>query len=231
MLAKSLRPPPEKHHGLTDVETRFRHRELDLIASEDARELFILRARVISAVRRFLDAEGFIEVETPILQPLYGGAAARPFTTHHNELDRDLYLRIATELYLKRLIVGGLERVYELGKDFRNEGVSYKHNPEFTMLEWYEAYADYLDVADRCERLIAYVASEVGYDGPIDFTPPWRRETLAESILSRTGVDILRFRDRDALAAEMRARGLAVPRTTPGRSWSTSCCPSTSSPR
>ncbi|MBV9004377.1 MAG: lysine--tRNA ligase [Solirubrobacterales bacterium] len=211
VLAKSLRPPPEKHHGLTDVETRHRHRELDLIANEDARELFMTRARVISAIRRFLDSEGFIEVETPVLQPLYGGAAARPFTTHHNALDRDLYLRIATELYLKRLIVGGLERVYELGKDFRNEGIDSTHNPEFTMLEWYEAYADYLDVADRCERLVAHVASEVGYAGPIDLSSPWRRQTLAEAILDRTGVDILRFRDRGALAAEMRARGLAVP--------------------
>ncbi|HEY4828743.1 MAG TPA: amino acid--tRNA ligase-related protein, partial [Solirubrobacteraceae bacterium] len=150
ILAKSLRPPPEKHHGLTDVETRFRRRELDLIANEEARELFIVRARVISAVRRFLDAEGFIEVETPVLQPLYGGALARPFTTHHNALNREFYLRIATELYLKRLIVGGLERVYELGKDFRNEGVDSTHNPEFTMLEFYEAYADYLDIASRC---------------------------------------------------------------------------------
>jgi len=211
VLAKSLRPPPEKHHGLTDVETRHRHRELDLITNEDARELFMTRARVISAIRRFLDSEGFIEVETPVLQPLYGGAAARPFTTHHNALDRDLYLRIATELYLKRLIVGGLERVYELGKDFRNEGIDSTHNPEFTMLEWYEAYADYLDVADRCERLVAHVASEVGYAGPIDLSSPWRRQTLAEAILDRTGVDILRFRDRGALAAEMRARGLAVP--------------------
>jgi lysyl-tRNA synthetase class 2 len=139
LLAKSLRPPPEKHHGLQDVELRFRHRELDLLANEDTRELFIARARVVSSVRRFLDAEGFVEVETPVLQPLYGGALARPFTTHHNALDRELYLRIATELYLKRLIVGGLERVYELGKDFRNEGVDSTHNPEFTMLEWYEA--------------------------------------------------------------------------------------------
>jgi len=149
LLAKSLRPPPEKHHGLTDVETRFRRRELDLMANEEARELFILRARVISAVRRFLDAEGFVEVETPVLQPLYGGAAARPFTTHHNALNREFFLRIATELYLKRLIVGGLERVYEIGKDFRNEGVSFKHHPEFTMLEWYEAYADYGDTMER----------------------------------------------------------------------------------
>ena len=211
LLAKSLRPPPEKHHGLTDVETRFRRRELDLIANEDARELFIVRARVISAVRRFLDAEGFIEVDTPVLQPLYGGAAARPFTTHHNALNRELYLRIATELYLKRLIVGGLERVYELGKDFRNEGVDSTHNPEFTMLEFYEAYADYEDIASRCERLVAYVASEVGYAGEIDLTPPWRRETLPPAILDRTGIDILALTDREALAGAMRDRGLAAP--------------------
>jgi lysyl-tRNA synthetase class 2 len=211
LLAKSLRPPPDKHHGLTDVETRFRHRELDLLSSEEARELFITRAHAISAIRRFLDDAGFIEVETPVLQPLYGGALARPFTTHHNALDRELYLRIATELYLKRLIVGGLERVYELGKNFRNEGVDTTHNPEFTVLEWYEAYADYLDVADRCERLIHAVAQAVGYGGPIDFTPPWRRETLAGAILERTGVDILEHRDRDSLAAAMRERGLPIP--------------------
>src|SRR5947209_17667428 len=200
LLAKSLRPPPEKHHGLTDVETRFRRRELDLMANEEARELFVVRARVISAVRRFLDAVGFIEVETPVLQPLYGGAAARPFTTHHNALDREFYLRIATELYLKRLIVGGLERVYELGKDFRNEGVDTTHNPEFTMLEWYEAYADYQDVAARCERLVSYVASEVGYHGDLDLSPPWRRETVSDAILTRTGVDIRRHPHRDKLA-------------------------------
>jgi lysyl-tRNA synthetase, class II len=211
LLAKSLRPPPEKHHGLTDVETRFRRRELDLIANEDVRDLFITRARVISAVRRFLDAEGFIEVETPVLQPLYGGALARPFTTHHNALNREFYLRIATELYLKRLIVGGLERVYELGKDFRNEGVDTTHNPEFTMLEWYEAYADYEDIASRCERLIAYVASEIGYDGPIDLAPPWRRERLPQAILDRTGIDIMALPDRDRLAAAMRQHGLSVP--------------------
>ena len=211
LLAKSLRPPPEKHHGLTDVETRFRRRELDLIANEEARELFVTRARVISAVRRFLDAEGFIEVETPVLQPLYGGALARPFTTHHNALDREFYLRIATELYLKRLIVGGLERVYELGKDFRNEGVDSTHNPEFTMLEWYEAYADYEDIASRCERLVAYAASEAGYQGDIDLTPPWRRERLVDAIRDRTGIDILEFGDRDSLAGAMNARGLAVP--------------------
>jgi len=211
ILAKSLRPPPEKHHGLTDVETRFRRRELDLIANEEIRELFIVRARVISAIRRFLDAEGFIEVETPVLQPLYGGALARPFTTHHNALNREFYLRIATELYLKRLIVGGLERVYELGKDFRNEGVDSTHNPEFTMLEFYEAYADYHDIAALCERLVAYAASEAGYAGEIDLTPPWRRETLVDAIRDRTGIDILEAHDRDALAAAMAARGLAVP--------------------
>ncbi len=211
LLAKSLRPPPDKHHGLTDVETRFRRRELDLIASEEARALFVTRARVISTIRRFLDDDGFVEVETPVLQPLYGGAMARPFTTHHNALDRELYLRIATELYLKRLIVGGLERVYELGKNFRNEGVDTTHNPEFTVLEWYEAYADYLDVAERCERLVHAVAVATGYDGELDFTPPWRRETLAEAVLTRTGVDILAARDRDGLAAAMRARDLPVP--------------------
>jgi lysyl-tRNA synthetase class 2 len=216
LLAKSLRPPPDKHHGLSDVETRYRHRELDLIANEDVRELFITRARVITAIRRFLDDEGFIEVETPVLQPLYGGAAARPFTTHHNALDREFYLRIATELYLKRLIVGGLERVYEIGKDFRNEGVDTTHNPEFTMLEWYEAYADYNDIADRCERLIAHVAAAIGYDGELDFTPPWKRETLAGAVLDRTGIDILALREREALAAEMRSKGLEVPE---GASW------------
>jgi lysyl-tRNA synthetase class 2 len=211
LLAKSLRPPPEKRHGLKDVELRFRHRELDLVANQEVRELFITRSKVIAAVRRFLDGEGFIEVETPVLQPLYGGALARPFTTHHNQLGRTLYLRIATELYLKRLIVGGLERVYEIGKDFRNEGVDPTHNPEFTMLEWYEAYADYTTVADRCERLIAYVAEQAGYAGPVDFSPPWRRETLSEAILERTGIDIRQLTERDQLAEAMSSRGFAVP--------------------
>ena len=211
VLAKSLAPPPEKHHGLQDVETRFRRRELDLMANEEARELFVTRARIISAVRGFLDAEGFVEVETPTLQPIYGGAAARPFTTHFNALDKQMYLRIATELYLKRLIVGGLERVYELGKDFRNEGLSFKHNPEFTMLEWYEAYADYNDVAERTERLVAHVAAQVGFEGEIDFSAPWRRETLAGAIQDRAGVDVLAHRDRDALAAAMRERSIEVP--------------------
>jgi lysyl-tRNA synthetase class 2 len=205
LLAKSLRPPPEKHHGLHDVETRYRRRELDLMANEEARSLFIARARIITEIRRFLDDEGFIEVETPILQPIYGGGMGRPFVTHHNELDRTLYMRIATELYLKRLIVGGLERVYEIGKDFRNEGVSFKHNPEFTVLEWYEAYADYLDIADRCERLVASVARAVGADG---FEPPWRRETLGEAIASRTGIDVYAHRDVRALREAMVAAGL-----------------------
>jgi lysyl-tRNA synthetase, class II len=190
LLAKSLRDVPKEYYGIEDVETRYRHREVDLLANQEARELFILRSKVVRAIRRWLDDRGFFEVETPILQPLYGGALSRPFVTHHNELDRDLYLRIADELYLKRLIVGGLERVYEIGKDFRNEGVSHKHNPEFTMLEWYEAYADYGDIAARLEELISDVAAGVGYEGPIDFTPPWRRVTLRDAIKEKTGLDI-----------------------------------------
>ncbi|HEV2060009.1 MAG TPA: lysine--tRNA ligase, partial [Solirubrobacteraceae bacterium] len=215
VLAKSLRPPPEKHHGLQDVETRYRRRELDLMANEDARELFIARAKTVTAVRRVLDDAGFIEVETPVLQPLYGGALARPFTTHHNALDRTLYLRIATELYLKRCIVGGLERVYELGKDFRNEGLSTKHNPEFTMVEFYEAYADYHDVADRLETLVRSVAREVGSLGPIDFESPWRRVTLRDAIRDASGVDFIEHRDRDALAAAIGDRLPTHERTWP----------------
>jgi lysyl-tRNA synthetase, class II len=191
LLAKSLRDVPKEYYGIEDVETRYRHREVDLLANAEARELFILRSKIVRAIRRWLDERGFFEVETPVLQPLYGGALSRPFVTHHNELDRDLYLRIADELYLKRLIVGGLERVYEIGKDFRNEGVSHKHNPEFTMLEWYEAYADYEDIAARLEELIFHVAREVKYDGPIDFTPPWRRVTLRDAIKEQTGLDML----------------------------------------
>ncbi len=211
LLAKSLRPPPEKHHGLADVETRHRHREVDLLSNEETRAVFITRAKVTAAIRRFLDAAGFVEVETPVLQPIYGGAAARPFVTHHNQLNRDFYLRIATELYLKRLIVGGLERVYEIGKNFRNEGVSFKHNPEFTVLEWYEAYADYEDVARRCEALVAYVAEAAGYDGGLDFSAPWRRETLAGAIGSRAKIDILADRTFDSLAAAIREQGHEVP--------------------
>jgi lysyl-tRNA synthetase, class II len=208
LLAKSLLAPPEKFHGLEDVETRYRQRELDLIANDETRELFIFRSKVVSAIRRYFDDQTFLEVETPVLQPLYGGALARPFVTHHNALDRDFYLRIATELYLKRLIVGGLEKVYELGKDFRNEGISHKHNPEFTMLEWYEAYADYEDEARRLEEMVNYVAQAVGYDGDLDLTPPWPRVKLRDAIRERTGIDVLENRgDRDALLAAAREKG------------------------
>jgi lysyl-tRNA synthetase, class II len=210
LLAKSLRPPPEKFHGLEDTETRYRQRELDLIANEETRELFQARGRVIAGVRRWFDAHSFVEVETPVLQPLYGGALARPFITHHNALDRDLYLRIATELYLKRLVVGGIDRVYELGKDFRNEGISHKHNPEFTMLEWYEAYADYQDIARELEELVSTVAQEVlgtttiERDGKtIDLTPPWRRITLQDAIKEWTGIDVLEHPSREQLAEAM----------------------------
>jgi lysyl-tRNA synthetase class 2 len=217
LLAKSLRAPPEKFHGLEDTETRYRQRELDLIANEEARELFIVRSRIISAIRRWLDEHSFYEVETPVLQPLYGGAMARPFTTHFNALDRDFYLRIATELYLKRLIVGGLEKVYEIGKNFRNEGLSHKHNPEFTVLEWYEAYADYDDVARHLEELVAYVANEVGYEGEIDFTStPWRRVTLTAAIEERTGINVLDHRDRDALVAAAKEKGIEL---DPTETW------------
>jgi lysyl-tRNA synthetase class 2 len=216
LLAKSLRAPPEKFHGLEDVETRYRHRELDLIANEDSRELFIMRSKVVSAIRRWLDGRGFLEVETPILQRLYGGALARPFVTHYNALDRDFYLRIADELFLKRLIVGGLEKVYEIGKDFRNEGFSRKHQPEFTMLEWYEAYADYSDIADELEELLEHVATEVGYQGEIDFSRPWKRITLRDAVLEETGVDILAARDKDALLAAARGKGIAL---DPSETW------------
>jgi len=217
LLAKALRPPPDKHHGLSDVETRYRRRELDLIANEDARRVFTQRARVIAAVRSYLDGEGFVEVETPILQSLYGGALARPFTTHHNALERDLYMRIATELYLKRCIVGGLERVYELGKDFRNEGISHKHNPEFTMVEWYEAYADYNHEAARLEACVQAAARAVDYAGELDFSSPWRRVTFAAAIEQATGVDVLAHRDADALRGAIAARGIEL--ASAGLSW------------
>ena len=211
VLAKSLRPPPDKHHGLADVETRYRRRELDLLGNPGTRELFLARARIVAGVRRYLDDHGFVEVETPVLQPLYGGALARPFTTHHNALDRELYLRIATELYLKRLIVGGLERVYELGKDFRNEGVSYKHNPEFTMVEWYEAYADYADQMRRVEELLPLLARAAEYEGEIDFAPPYRRVALHDAIREATGVDIREAADAKALGAAIREAGVRIP--------------------
>jgi lysyl-tRNA synthetase, class II len=216
VLGKALRPPPDKHHGLSDVETRYRHRELDLIASEESRRLFIDRAKIVSAIRAALDGDGFIEVETPVLQPLYGGAMARPFTTHHNALDRDLYLRIATELYLKRLIVGGLERVYELGKDFRNEGVSHKHNPEFTMVEWYEAYADYEGAMARTEEIVRAAASAAGYAGELELSGPWPRVGFVESIREKTGIDLAEHSTAEALAGEIRARELDV---KTGEAW------------
>jgi lysyl-tRNA synthetase, class II len=192
LLAKISRPLPDTFHGLTDVETRYRQRYLDLLVNEETRADFELRTRMVTGIRRYLDEHGFLEVETPILQPRYGGAFAEPFVTHYNELDVDYYLRIATELYLKRLIVGGLERVYELAKDFRNEGISYKHAPEFTMLEWYEAYADYRDTMARIEELVETVAREttggtkVTFRGhEVDLKAPWRRLRLVDALEER----------------------------------------------
>jgi lysyl-tRNA synthetase, class II len=211
VLARNTSPLPDTFHGLTDQETRYRKRHLDLLMTEESRELFLLRARVVTAIRRFLDEEGFVEVETPILQPRYGGAFAHPFVTHSKELDADLYLRIATELYLKRLIVGGLERVYEVGKDFRNESVSYKHQPEFTMLEWYEAYADFRDTMDRIERLLERVAMEalgttaVRFRGhEVDLVRPWRRLGFVESLEAHE----LWTRDEGELRAWLTERGV-----------------------
>jgi lysyl-tRNA synthetase, class II len=205
LLAKTKRPLPDTYHGLVDQETRYRKRYLDLLVNEEARRAFLLRSRMVASIRGYLDERGFVEVETPILQPRYGGAFAEPFVTHSNELDTDLYLRIADELYLKRLIVGGLERVYEISKDFRNEGVSYKHNPEFTMLEWYEAYADYGDTMARIEDLVATVArealgtTEVAFRGhTIDLAPPWRRLELVDAL------EAVELRTPDA--AELRRR-------------------------
>jgi lysyl-tRNA synthetase, class II len=217
VLAKALRPPPDKHGGLSDVETRHRRRELDLIANEGVRGLFIDRARLIAAVRGYLDREGFLEVETPVLQPLYGGALARPFTTHHNALERTLYLRIATELYLKRLLVGGLEKVYELGKDFRNEGVSTKHNPEFTMVEFYEAYADYEDEARRLEELVRAAGEALAGPVAVDLAGPWRRNTFHGAIAEATGLDLAVLADAPALAAAIAERGIEI--RTEGAGW------------
>lgn len=226
LLAKGLRPLPEKYHGLEDKEIRQRKRYLDLIANGDeVKQVFVTRSRTITAMRHFLDDNNFIEVETPVLQPLYGGATARPFVTHHNKLDRDLYLRIAVELYHKRLIVGGFERVYEIGRNFRNEGIDRSHNPEFTMLEFYEAYADYNDTMKLVEEMIAYVALQVKgtpiitYQGTeIDLTPPWRRIPLLEAIAEYTGIEVERYPDRESLAAEMRAQNYEVdPKAGRGR--------------
>jgi lysyl-tRNA synthetase class 2 len=218
LLAKALRPIPEKWHGLKDVEVRYRQRYLDLIANPSVREIFVKRALLLRAIRQFLDERGFLEVETPILQPVYGGALARPFITHHNALDMDLYLRIAPELYLKRLLVGGFERVYEIGRNFRNEGIDARHNPEFTMLEAYQAYADYHDIMRLVEELIAFVAQSVlgtttiTYQGhTIDLTPPWRRLSLMDALKEVTGVDFLAFRDDDERARAIgRQLGLSI---------------------
>jgi len=219
LLGKIKRPLPDTFHGLRDVEARYRQRYLDLLMNEEARADFELRARIVSAIRRRLDDWGFVEVETPVLQPRYGGAFAEPFVTHSNELDTDLYLRIATELYLKRLIVGGFERVYELGKDFRNESVSYKHQPEFTMLEWYEAYADYRDTMERIEQLVAAVAEDVlgttkvsfrGHD--IDLAAPWRRLKLIDALEAEG----LWTRDEADLRTRLHARDVD---TSADRSW------------
>jgi len=197
VLAKALRPLPEKWHGLTDVEARYRQRYLDLIANEEVRELFQLRSRVIDRIRAFLTARDFLEVETPMMQTLAGGAAARPFVTHHNALDMDLYLRIAPELFLKRLLVGGFERVFELNRVFRNEGISVRHNPEFTMLEFYWAYATYEDLMRLTEELVVTLADEIlgrrtlPYgDWTVDLTPPWRRVCIPEFVAARAGVSL-----------------------------------------
>ena len=214
LLSKSLRPLPEKWHGLSDVETRFRQRYLDLLVNPEARRIALVRSRTVAALRAFLDARGFVEVETPVLQPLYGGAAARPFTTHHNAYDQDLYLRISDELYLKRLVVGGLDRVYEIGRVFRNEGVSRKHNPEFTMMECYQAYADYRDMMDLTEAMVQTLAEAVlgstklVYQGvELDLGGRWPRISIREAILQRAGVDILEAPDLEALREAVRASG------------------------
>ncbi len=226
MLAKALRPLPAAkdevvdgeiiHHAfLNDPETRYRQRYVDLAVNPEVREIFKIRAKTLKALRDFLDDHDFIEVETPILQPVYGGAAAQPFTTYHNQLHQDLYLRISFELYLKRLLVGGLERVYEIGRDFRNEGVSYKHNPEFTQLEFYWAYADYLQVMDLTEQMVAFTAEQVlgttkitFNDKEIDLAPPWKRVELRQGILDTTGIDIKEHSTAESLTAAMKAKDM-----------------------
>ena len=219
-LAPCRLPFPDRHHGLQDVEVRHRQRYLDLMTDAEARERFIARARMIASIRRSLDEADFVEVETPVLQPLYGGAAARPFITHHNTLDRDLYLRVATELYLKRLVVGGLEKVYELGKDFRNEGVSHKHNPEFTMLEFYEAYADCEDVMGRTEQLVVAAAqavcgtTKVTIKGQeVELAGPWPRITLGAAIEEKTGINPMTLgRDPKPLEDYLKSQGIDTSR-------------------
>jgi lysyl-tRNA synthetase class 2 len=204
-----------RHASLADPETRYRQRYADLAVNEEVRKIFRTRAAVTNALRNYLNDRGFLEVETPILQPIYGGAAAKPFVTHHNQLKQDLYLRISFELYLKRLVVGGFDRVYEIGRDFRNEGVSYKHNPEFTQLEFYWAYADYLKVMELTENMIAYVCDQalgtrkVSFNGnEIDFNPPWQRVDLREGLIKATGIDINAYPDAESLAKVMLEKGM-----------------------
>lgn len=204
ILTKTLEPLPEKFHGIQDVEIKYRHRHLDLISDPDSRKVFETRVKIIKAIRQFLDGRGFMEVETPVLQPIYGGAAAYPFSTLHRALDMKLYMKISPELYLKRLIVGGFEKVYEIGKNFRNEGIDRTHNPEFTMLEWYEAYTDYNYQMKQFEELVAGLAKEitgsykVQYQGKeVDFTPPWRRLTVLDGIREYAGVDPIAISEND----------------------------------
>ena len=219
LLAKALRDPPDLFHGIADPEVRYRQRELDLMANERSREIFLMRAKVVAAIREYLNERGYVELETPVLQRMTGGAAARPFKTHHHALDRHLYLRIATELYLKRAIVGGFENVYELGKFFRNEGMSPQHNPEFTMLEWFVSGVDYAGVMDVAEGIVGHVAERVlgttvvERDGvEIDLAPPWPRLSLRELLREETGVDIVRA-SRDELAE------IAGEDAEPGDDW------------
>jgi len=217
LLSKSLRFLPEKWHGLTDVELRYRQRYLDLISNDEARRIAIMRSRLISGLRRFMDNLGFMEVETPMLVSIAAGGTARPFSTYHNALGRDFYLRIATELYLKRLIVGGMEKVYEIGRIFRNEGVDLTHNPEFTMMESYEAFADYNDVMTMVENMIGYLAKEilgtmsVEFEGnTIDFSPPWPRIQLREAVRTRSGIDFIKCADIESLKSAMEDAGHTV---------------------
>jgi lysyl-tRNA synthetase class 2 len=215
LLAKALRPLPEKWHGLQDVETRYRQRYLDLMTGERSRWIFAVRSRAIGSIRRFYDARGYMEVETPVLTPMYGGALARPFVTHHNALDRDFYLRIATELYLKRLIIGGLEKVYEIGRVFRNEGISTRHNPEYTLLESYEAYADYQEIMSLTEQMIAQAAQDalgtttITFQGQTsDLTPPWRRMRLGEAVAEWAGLAEADLESEEAAREASRRLGL-----------------------
>jgi lysyl-tRNA synthetase class 2 len=215
-LAKAFRPLPEKWHGLQDVEARYRQRYLDVLTNPESRRGFVIRSRMISAMREYLDQRGFLEVETPILQPIYGGANARPFTTLHNTYDQQLFLRISFELYLKRLIVGGFDRVYEIGRDFRNEGVDRKHNPEFTMLEVYQAYADYHDMMELVEGMVGFAAERalgtptVERDGvKIDLSQPWPRRSMTELIREASGIDIERAPDLDSLRAAVKQARVA----------------------